>query len=318
MIVLSRDGDRMPRMADSLCLTTLCALQCLPSSEKASDIVIELQLEPDISVAQQLAAPLRVRPIVIKAAVHELIALSLMQPAVGRALVGLFSFRGSQLEIVDRRRCARSSTTRCAATRARGTRTSRRRRRSRSGGPPWYSRAVVIGVQCRKSDADGQVVGGDGAARRLEIGEHDRLIVIADNYVSANAWNRQAALDAAMDLAADGDDDDAAGGSGHLSALSAVRRIQRASRSRSRSNSTEKKVGFAEADLRALAAGGRSGRMAPPTMPRPLPKALWPVAARRAADLSAEELRKLLAAREDAAAALAPAPAPPRAAGCSC
>ena len=102
------------------------------SSEKASDIVIELQLEPDISVAQQLAAPLRVRPIVIKAAVHELIALSLMQPAVGRALVGLFSFRGSQLEIVD------PSALRLfydVVRRHQGEQhTSRRRRRSRSGG----------------------------------------------------------------------------------------------------------------------------------------------------------------------------------------
>ena len=310
VIVLSRDGDRMPRMADSLCLTTLCALQCLPSSEKASDIVIELQLEPDISVAQQLAAPLRVRPIVIKAAVHELIALSLMQPAVGRALVGLFSFRGSQLEIVDP-----------SALRALFYDAVRRHQGERHAHEPpataftfgwarqWYSRAVVIGVQCRKSATRMAKSWAEMAPPDdFEIGEHDRLIVIADNYVSANAWNRQAALDAAMDLAAEGDGDDAAGGSGHLSALSAVRRIQRASRSRSRSNSTEKKVGFAEADLRALAAGGRSGRMAPPTMPRPLPKALWTVAARRAADLSAEELRKLLAAREDAAAALAPAP----------
>ena len=99
--------SRRPREADSQVITMLCALRCLPISMSPQCLVVaELRQSQAKSVARQLFAnngeeeSAEVLPVAAAQAVDALLVLCTVAPLAGRALMGVMSFEGDQLEIV--------------------------------------------------------------------------------------------------------------------------------------------------------------------------------------------------------------------------
>lgn len=99
--------SRRPREADSQVITMLCALRCLPISMSPQCLVVaELRQAQAKSVARQLFVSTgdeesaEVLPVAAAQAVDALLVLCTVSPLAGRALMGLMSFAGDQLEIV--------------------------------------------------------------------------------------------------------------------------------------------------------------------------------------------------------------------------
>ena len=99
--------SRRPREADSQVITMLCALRCLPISMSPQCLVVaELRQSQAKSVARQLFVSngeeesAEVLPVAAAQAVDALLVLCTVAPLAGRALMGLMSFAGDQLEIV--------------------------------------------------------------------------------------------------------------------------------------------------------------------------------------------------------------------------
>ena len=68
-------GSEQPRIADSLVITTLCALQCLPEclddSRSRPNVVVEVTMPQNVRVARQLGSPMT-RTVTAKQAIDEL------------------------------------------------------------------------------------------------------------------------------------------------------------------------------------------------------------------------------------------------------
>jgi hypothetical protein len=93
--------SRQPREADSLVISTLCALQCVPGKAKdGMAIVVEVAMPQNVEVARQLGGP-RAHTITAKSAIDELVALSMRSALVGGSLIGLMTFDGDQFEVLD-------------------------------------------------------------------------------------------------------------------------------------------------------------------------------------------------------------------------
>lgn len=96
IVVLGASRD--PREADSLVISTLCALQCLPTAPKA-EVVVEIALPQNVGVARRLGGACA-RTITAKTAMDELVALMMRSATSGRAMVNLMSFDDQQFELV--------------------------------------------------------------------------------------------------------------------------------------------------------------------------------------------------------------------------
>jgi hypothetical protein len=99
--------SRRPREADSQVITMLCALRCLPISMSPQCLVVaEMRQSQAKSVARQLfistgeEESAEVLPVAAAQAVDALLVMCTVSPLAGRALMGLMSFAGDQVEIV--------------------------------------------------------------------------------------------------------------------------------------------------------------------------------------------------------------------------
>ena len=188
-----------PRVADSLALTTLCALKSMPERQTISPstaVVVDLKLVQNVSVAKQLAGPTS-RTITSASAIDELLALMTLEPTVGRAMLTLMSFVGAQIEVVPvtARFIAETSTKPCEFG------TAKRR----------FKRAIVVGVALT-GGADGApsspvrsaLLRGFSGVRtesdhalfiapslNLELQEADLLLVVAQSHKEANDVTRE-------------------------------------------------------------------------------------------------------------------------------
>lgn len=96
---------RSPSLADSLTITTLSALRCLPKSHQLSSttpVVLEMQLLQNVSAARQIAggagaaSHVNLVPVCAARAVDYLAVLCATAPPTGRALVELISSQGME------------------------------------------------------------------------------------------------------------------------------------------------------------------------------------------------------------------------------
>ena len=121
IIVLGNSRDH--RTADSLVISTLCSLRCLPldtpadnapavasrwgggtpSRGAASEIILEISLPQNVLVAQRLGGG-AARTVTAKTAIDELLAIATCTPSVGHPLIELMSFEGAQFEFVNAQR----------------------------------------------------------------------------------------------------------------------------------------------------------------------------------------------------------------------
>lgn len=148
--ILVLGASRNPRVADSLVISTLCALRCLPleqpqaaathalstsgdEGEGAADgaaaaaqharaareveVICEISLPQNLLVARRLGGGL-CRTVTAKTAIDELLAICTLTPAVGHPLIELMSAEGSQFSFVDAHRLFAS--TNAASERAKG------------------------------------------------------------------------------------------------------------------------------------------------------------------------------------------------------
>jgi len=104
---------RSPSLADSLTITTLSALRCLPDSHQLSSttpVVLELQLLQNVSAARQIAgAPgaashVHLVPVCAARAVDYLAVMCATAPSTGRALVELISSDGMEFHTFQMRK----------------------------------------------------------------------------------------------------------------------------------------------------------------------------------------------------------------------
>lgn len=98
--VLVLGASRQPREADSLVISTLCALQCVPGRRTGASIVVEVAMPQNVEVAQQLGGS-SAHIITPAAAIDELLVLSMRSALVGGSLIGLMTFEGDQFEVVS-------------------------------------------------------------------------------------------------------------------------------------------------------------------------------------------------------------------------
>ena len=107
LVIVLGSSSRNPHISDSLVLTTLCALQCLPREslavrEQAAEqgLIAEISLPQNVKIAQQLGGS-TTRAITATMTVDKLIATAALSATEARAFVELMSFEGSQIEFVS-------------------------------------------------------------------------------------------------------------------------------------------------------------------------------------------------------------------------
>ena len=218
-LVVALGPSRSPRVSDSLVLTTLCALQCLPASLeedgeyyykqrqgehfKVRDdagsssrrgqqprVLAELALPQNVAMAETLGGP-RTVAVPTRTIVDKVLAISALSPTVGRALQEIMSFVGSQFERVDAARLvqvAEAAGTACTFGWARHR----------------FPRAVVIGVfpsggvtRTSAVHVTERMALHLAPPNDYTIRETDQLLVVANSFDDANLL-----LDAPVSLVA--------------------------------------------------------------------------------------------------------------------
>ena len=225
--ILLLGASREPRVADSLVLSSLCALQCLPRAPVA-DVIVEIALPQNVGVARKLGGAAS-RTITAKTAIDELVAyvcfepplsafaaisaisaalmpptlspslrflllcsierrlsrpavsmsrscacrLSMRSTAVGRSMMNLMSFEGTQFELVGAERLV-------AEAQAAGSACT-------FGAVRWRFRCgVCVGVSRRPSLTEGVAITELAPPDSFLLQPTDLLVVIANDFKDAN------------------------------------------------------------------------------------------------------------------------------------
>ena len=101
--------SRLPRVADSQMLTTICALRCLPGKyclTPATKICAELKQPQSLPVVVHLGSgsaqggSLHIQPVTASYAVNSILVLSALDSSAGIVLLDLMNFQGEQIEQV--------------------------------------------------------------------------------------------------------------------------------------------------------------------------------------------------------------------------
>ena len=196
-------ASREPREADSLVISTLCALQCLPTAPKG-DVIVEISLPENKGVARRLGGE-NARTITAKTAIDELIALSMRNATSGRAMMNLMSFDDQQIELVSAAKLVAAAAKAgvpctfgaCRHALTKGVLLGRRRQVGEGVHQKKRRSLDALADKAAASDA----TQSPGTAMRqselappdaLVIQSTDLLVVIANTFLDANAFDARA------------------------------------------------------------------------------------------------------------------------------